>query len=228
MSLYLFLQSQIPVQPSPIYLGPVGTTIAVLFIVVLVFFSLRQRGWKSAAEAAKSAITSATDEVNFHRSMIERLREEKATITREKEALASENTRLKTQQDIKPVVDAITGWIVEGRTRFDQATLELKHVRDAQDKGIRELFSEVASARSVSEEAFRTYTTSFVSHVEEDRVATIKILNMFSVIENRLNEVAVKIGQPQWKTTLAGDHVQTSELVPPPSTKQASGTHKRS
>lgn len=223
----LLLQSQIPVQPSPIYLGPVGTTIAVLIIVVLAFFSLRQRGWKSAADAAKSAVVSATDEVNFHRSMIERLREEKATITKEKEALASENTRLKTQQDIKPVVDAITGWIIEGRTRFDQATLELKHVRDAQDKGIRELFSEVASARQVSEEAFRTYTTSFVHHVEEDRQSTVKILNMFAVIENRLNEVAVKVGQPQWKTTLTGDQITAPEVAAS-SSKTRTGASKSS
>jgi len=190
----LFFQ-QIPVSTSPIYLGPIGTIILVGACIVLGFMALRQKNWKEAA-------SSATSELGSLEKTVARLREEKALVVKEKEDLILENGGLRKQTDLKPIVDAVTGWISEGRLRFDEATKQLSQTREAQDKGLRELFAEVSANRRISEEAFRTYTTTFVQHVEEDRLGWTKLLTMFAVMEQRLSQTAIQIGKVKWDAPL--------------------------
>jgi len=195
---------QIPVSTSPIYLGPTGTIILVTACILLGFLAFRQRNWKTTADASSA-------ELVIQRGTSDRLREEKLALQKEKDLLKEENIRLHAQTDLKPLVTEITNWISEGRGRFDEATKQLTQTRDAQDKGLRELFAEVSANRRVSEEAFRTYTTTFVQHVEEDRLGWTKLLAMFATMEQRLNQTAIQVGRVKWDT---------------PSASQPESTHK--
>jgi hypothetical protein len=152
--------------------------------------------WREVSQASATSEAAASAELGVQRAVQERLREEKVLLIREKEALVAENASLHTQTDLKPLIasqsllmDSITNWIIEGRQRFDAATKQLGEVQ-----------LEVASQRRMNEEAFRQYTASFMQHTEDDRVAWFKLLNIFAVIDQRLNEVAIASGKLKWET----------------------------
>lgn len=149
--------------------------------------------WREVSQASATSEAAASAELGIQRAVQDRLREEKSTLLHEKELLVGEVASLRTHTDLKPVIDSITAWIVEGRNRFDAATKQLSEVQ-----------LEVSSNRRTSEEAFRNFTTAFMEHTNDDRQAWLKLLNMFAVIDARLNETAIAAGKLKWETSSAG------------------------
>lgn len=205
----------------------------ILGLVIAVFaalkgIELRQGKSKQAliddANHWKNNCAAAEKQAELVEADKKRLREEKEALQHEKDLLTQEAMRLRTQTDIKPALDAIAnsqqtmiGWIEEGRRRFDESMHELVDTRAIIVKGLAELFAETKANRLTSEDAFRTYTTTFVQHVEEDRTGWFKLLNMFAAMEGRMNMLGLQMGIVKWPDA---EQVPFSPEQPNPEDKQ--------
>ena len=184
----IFLLQQMPT----VSLGPAGTVLISMVAAVLAIISWRQRTWKSAADAA-------VVEMKIHKAAAERLR----AATQE---LTIRNAKLEAQTDLKPLVDAITSWVTEGRTRFDDARSRLDAMHTEQSNSLKGLLEELKAQRATSEDSYRSLTAAFMAHTLEDqqhqlenKQVTLRFVSMMDAVERRLSEVAVEVGISRWQ-----------------------------
>ncbi len=186
----LLLQEAIPT----VSLGPAGTIILTILAAVLSIITWRQRTWKSTASAAVT-------EMRIHRESAGRLRTDNVDLQKRLE-------KLETQTDLRPLIDAITSWVAEGRVRFDDAKSHL--VKNAERLNVihaetaallQGLLEEAKAQREVSEVSYRTLTQAFIDHTAEDRTVALesqkihlRLLSMLGQIEQRMSRVEVRAG----------------------------------
>ena len=175
-------------QAGNVSLGPTGTilltalaAVGSLASMVLAVVSWKQRTWKSTADAAVA-------ELGVHKQAAERLRGTCADLT-------AKVAKLEAQTDLKPLIDAVSSWVIEGRARFDAANSKLSLVETA----LRTMLDEMKAQRSVSEDAYRSVTTAFMTHTLEDKEYHLRFVNALDKIERRLSEVAVRVGVDKWQ-----------------------------
>jgi hypothetical protein len=174
----------------------------IFIAAILSIITYRQRNWKTAADAAIA-------EMKVHQTAAERLR-----LTNSEQAI--EIGKLRAQTDLKPLVDAISSWVVEGRARFESAQtkldtvhseqrVKLDQVHTEQTNSLRAMMEEMRAQRIASEDAYRTLSTAFVSHNIEDERNQLEVrrinerfIGMLDAMERRLSEVAVTIGLSKW------------------------------
>lgn len=158
----------------PFQLGPYGSGGLFLVTAALAIITWRQRIWKSTAE-------SAIAEMNVHKETGVRLRNEKEDYLVEKQSLLTKIGKLETQTDLRPLIDAVTSWVSEGRLRFEEAQKKLDVIQTEQTSTLKEVIEEVRSQRIASE----TGQTRFLA--------------MMDSVERRLTTIAVRVGVDQWE-----------------------------
>lgn len=169
-----------------ISLGPMGTIIMIVLTAVLALISWRQRTWKSTADAAIA-------EMNVHKSACERLRVTNAE-------LATHVGKLEAQTDLKPLIDAVSSWVIEGRARFEAANSKLDVIHAEQNTALKAMLDEIRAQRATSEDSYRTVTAAFVTHSLEDKEYQLRFITMMDSVERRLSEIAVQVGLVKWQT----------------------------
>jgi hypothetical protein len=175
----LTIQS-LPIQLQPnIYLGPTGTVLVVGLMLLLLFLVWRQRNWKSAADAAVA-------EMGVHKAAAERLRAAH-------DELLAEVTRLQTKTDLKPLIESLNLWVVEGRTRFESAEKRLNDVHCEQTRALTAVLEEQQRLRD-----------GFAVHMHADSEAQLRIATLMGSLEQRLSMIAVRIGVLEWSPPSAG------------------------
>lgn len=194
----ILLQNFVP----NLVLGPIGTLLYTIVALILGIIVLRQRQWRSAAEAASSRAQAAEAEMSVHEKTADRLREE----TKD---LREQNSKLKALTDIQPLLQAqqhnnqtILEWRDEGRIRFDDARKAL----EVNTLALTELVKEVQKNRITSEASYRELTASFIAHTLEDKTAALEAAQMRSrtlmvieEMERRMSLLAVKVGVHKWE-----------------------------
>lgn len=175
MPLLLLFQDAQWWEPSP------SSIILAVVTLALTVITYRQRAWRSAAEAAIA-------EKNVHKETAERLRAE-ATMLR------SEVGQLKGQTDIAP--------LVQGMASTTNVLTNLCEEIKAQ-----RATSEVAF--KTVEDSYRSLTASFIAHTLEDKAAQLeatetrlRLATALNGIEDRLSQVAVRVGMVKWEPLAA-------------------------
>lgn len=186
----IYLLQELPSVP----LGPTATFILGVITVILAIINWRQRLWKSTSDAA-------VVEMNIHKETADRLRDEN-------HALRDKASKLEAATNLEPLIQSIQGqshiiekWVDEGRKRFDDARNSL----DVNSQALRALIEEFKSHRTVIDESHKGLTAAFVSHTLDDKHAQIeqahtqlRIANTLDDLENRLSQVAVRVGMIRW------------------------------
>ena len=181
----LIMQASVPVQPSPISLGPVGTTLLVIALVVLSFLALRQKNWKEAAAAAAASEKAAQND-------LVRARETIAQLRTDKDRLIDRCAKLEASRDLTPLETTVSGWINESRDRFTKAMQELTLTRKDTTNALTSLNMEMNDQRKVFLSAFSELTKAFTDHIEDDKLThtmrqdqTERIASILDSLEKR-------------------------------------------
>lgn len=156
--------------------------------------------WEAAASATAAELQTQRDAANRLRG--------------ENKDLITEVSSLKVRTDLKPLFDAVTGWVVESRDRFSKAMEGLATNHVEQGEGLKALLLEIGAQRMTSEVAFRTLSQAFLEFQVNDSNHKERILQMMDNMERRLSDVGVKIGVVQWSTPQ--EFEQTGQLTPRP------------
>lgn len=198
----------------PLTLGPYGTLLLTLLAAILAIITWRQRTWKSTADAAVL-------EMNVHKQTCERLISEKTELDKQRNDLSLLVAQLQATRDLKPLIEAVSSWISEGRTRFDEANRRLDVIHKEQTTALKAVLEEVQAQRKTSEQAFRDLTQTFRSHVLEDHESQIankevqlRFVSMMDSVERRLTQIAVQIGVVQWEKPHQASEQKTAAKRP--------------
>lgn len=172
-------------------LGPNGTILLTLVTLALAIITWWQRTWKSTSDAAVA-------ELGVYKQANERLRAEKEAQQTQIVDLNTELAKMHAQTDLKPLIDSITNWITEGRSRFDAAKLDLDRIHSEQETAFKAILTEVSAQRVTSETAYRDLTQVFMTHTIDDSKFQLRLTIMMDAVERRLSDIAVKVGITQW------------------------------
>jgi septal ring factor EnvC (AmiA/AmiB activator) len=193
--LLFILQPAVPVQPSQIQLGPTGTIILVVAIIILSFLAFRQKSWKEAAAASEIVKKSAQDDLARARETIVALRENEKT-------LLERCAKAEAKVDLRPLENVVAGWIGESRDRFTQAMAELTEVRRDTNKAFAALGAEMTAQRKAFEASFTLLTKAFTDHVDDDRMShemrtdqTERITGILAALEQRTGAHGIKLDE---------------------------------
>lgn len=193
-----------------VWLGPWGT---ILLTIICAFFAILT-GWSRYVESKvreklktwESTAQAAQIEMNIHKETCERLREENSLSEKTRALLVEQVAKLQAATDLKPLVDTVSSWVVEGRERFSKAEHRLDEIHSENTKALTAVLEEVKAQRVTSEDSYRQLTAAFVAHTQEDQMSFIenkethfRFIGMMDSVERRLTEVAVRIGHPVWE-----------------------------
>lgn len=167
---------------------------------------------KDDAKHWETAAVANAVELQTQREAANRLRGENKD-------LITEVSSLKVRTDLRPLFDAVTGWVVESRDRFSKAMEGLSTNHIEQSEGLKALLLEIGAQRMTSEVAFRTLSQAFLEFQVNDSNHKERILQMMDNMERRLSDVGVKIGVVQWSTPQ--EFEQTGQLAQRPPSHEA-------
>lgn len=191
-------------QGGPV-LGPTATLIVVglaiaeaLVASALGVVVVRQRTWKATIDNQKSSLDAALAEMEVHATG-------KARLSQENRVLIAENEHLKALTDLKPLTDIITGWVTEGRVRFEAASKRLDEIHTQQSVALTGLLEEIRAQRINADKsneaivnALSEQSTLFATHILEDRQYQLRTVSILDSLERRLSDTAVRIGLVRW------------------------------
>lgn len=190
-------------QLPPFQLGFWGTTLLCLFWLVLTT-TLTVLNWRlkrrvDEAQSWKEAANAAVTEMEVHKATCERMRGEREEYTREKGEMLTRIGKLEGQTDLKPLVETMSSWVIEGRGRFDEAKKLLDIVHLEQSTALKAVIEEVKAQRTTSEDSYRSITAAFITHTMEDKEYQLRFIQMMDGVERRLTTLAVQMGLPEWQ-----------------------------